>query len=574
MGDPDEAINWLVSDPRNLCLGATRQSAVSELIEECSPGCSTELFKSLESATLEHWPSWEGQDYRGHSQFELLSVLDDNRMSGPAKSRLEELSSRFGDPCPGAESQDPQPPVAQIVEEPISSEAAMHISDDEWIHVLRTHRSDETTWDGHGPICNARELARTLGARAKDDPARFATLALGFDEEIPADAMVEVISNVAEGIGIDALAELCEHAHTTYGGAVGQTVCSAIRTAGTVNARLVNLVSAYADDPDPGREAAPIYANGGDLSNESLYIAGLNSTRGQAALAAASILFGGPDHLDKLLPVVEALSQDSILAVRVCAANAVIALMNHRLSFALDLAERLFDPSIGVLGAATSQGLLHYALIRDPDRFSPILATALTAAEDVASRAGYIWALQRQQGRLPTGISAELTALPTDARRGAAEAIADTFPSNAATSVDDLRHLLEDDDTDISGQATRAILRLDELSTTDAETLIDAVLASRTLPSQIDYLIGAIEQVHGELPNNTLAVCERAVQIAGAEFGDITSRSALTGHTLLTVVLRFYRQSDDQLRTSCLDIIDRLAEYNVIDIERALDDER
>ena len=43
---------------------------------------------------------------------------------------------------------------------------------------------------------------------------------------------------------------------------------------------------------------------------------------------------------------------------------------------------------------------------------------------------------------------------------------------------------------------------------------------------------------------------------------------------MVTVVLRLYRQGDQDTRVRCLNIIDRLAEFNLYDLEPALDDER
>ena len=39
-------------------------------------------------------------------------------------------------------------------------------------------------------------------------------------------------------------------------------------------------------------------------------------------------------------------------------------------------------------------------------------------------------------------------------------------------------------------------------------------------------------------------------------------------------MLRLYRQGDQDTRVRCLDIIDRLAEFNLYDLERTLDSER
>ncbi|MYC69406.1 MAG: hypothetical protein F4X17_01710 [Gemmatimonadetes bacterium] len=60
----------------------------------------------------------------------------------------------------------------------------------------------------------------------------------------------------------------------------------------------------------------------------------------------------------------------------------------------------------------------------------------------------------------------------------------------------------------------------------------------------------------------------------GTDLADPSKASALTGLHMVTVVLRLYRQGDQETGVRCLNIIDRLAEFNLYDLERALDDER
>ena len=567
--DPDDAIGWLVSDPRNLALGWIDSPywASRELIQLHSSTCCADLFEDLESALLDYWPRWEESDCRGHSQYELLSALDATRMSQAARSRLGELAQRF----PDWEPEAPQPPVARIVESPISDDTSVHLSDDEWIRALREHTGEQPNWSSGGPIGGAHELARVLGRRAKDEPERFARLALRFDEEIPAVAMNEVIRNVEGSVGLDALTELCERAHNVHGSAAGQAVCSAIARAGTANDRSVALLLAYAQDADPDQEIARTEAPSGEyFFRGDLLTAGLNSTRGQAALAAASILFKGADHVDTLGPVVEALTRDRILAVRVCAAEAVLALLSHRPTLALELGGKLFDAPIDVLGADSSQSLLAHALLRDPGRFSSVLAEALAGPDEVATRAGFIWVQARWRGVALPGVVTDLRLLPTAARRGAARA----FAANVADSSDELRCLLDDDDPDIRVQVARAIRHLDEIAVPDQEALIDALVSSPTFPNQMGNLIHALQRMPSTLPANTITVCERVVDVAGAPLGDPTTGTALIGYGLVPVVLRLYRQGDDHLRERCLDIIDRLAEFGVHDVEQALEDER
>ena len=301
-----------------------------------------------------------------------------------------------------------------------------------------------------------------------------------------------------------------------------------------------------------------------------LHTAGLNSTRGQAALAAASILFSGTDHVDALRPAVEALVDDDVLAVRVCAAEAVVALSNHAPQQALDLAERLFDAPIDVLDAPTSERLLTFAVLRDPDRLARVFADALDGPAGVAIRAGRIWAIARWRGCLPSDVVDDVCALPAAARRGAAGAFADSV----ADSLDDLPLVFNDDDPEVRDQAGRAMWYLDEVSADGLDALIDAFVSSAAFPQQMEQFIHTLERMSSTLPANTIAVCQRAINIAGGDVGNVATASALVSRNLVTVLLRLYRQGDKHLRTCCLDLIDQLTDLNAYDVERALDDER
>ena len=230
--------------------------------------------------------------------------------------------------------------------------------------------------------------------------------------------MNEVIRNVEGIVTSDALADVCEHAHLVYGSDVGQAICSAIGRAGAANSRLVTLLGVYARDADPDREEAQTSAT---FYGADLLTVGINSTRGQAALSAASVLFATADHVDVLTPVVETLALDDVIAVRVCAAEAVTALGNHSRDNALELAARMFEYAIGVLDARTSERLLTIAVVRAPERFGPTLAEALDRSDNIAKRAGRIWAVARWNGQLPADIDTDVSALPVVARQGAAE---------------------------------------------------------------------------------------------------------------------------------------------------------
>ena len=570
MEDLDDAVSWMVSDTRNFMLGSggVSNSASRELIEQCSPGCSTGLYDTLEAAILDHWPTWETDESRGHTQYALLTALDSTRLSPAARQRLHELDDHFPDWPP----QPLEPAVMSgAVQSPIDGDESEHMSDDDWIAALQRYNGDELRRDGDRFVGGARQLASMLGNRAKDDPERFSRIALRFDDDIPGAAMNAAIRNVEGHVGVDVLTDLCEHAHSVYGSQVGQAVCSAIGRAGVVNARLMALLTVYASDAGPEREEARTEAFTGDyLYGGDFLTAGLNSTRGQAALSAASLLFRSADHVNALMPTVDALTQDATVAVRVCAAEAVIALLNHATPQALDLAERMFSADIAVLDARTSENLLAHAVLRDPDRFTRTLAKAIAGPEDIAVRAGRVWAVVCWRERLPAGIVTDVCALPAAARRGAVEA----FASNVADSLEDLQRVFDDDNDDVQASLGVAIHRLDDVPASELEDLIDAFTESSAFPQHMDNLMYALEQLPAEMPTNAITACERAVEITGTDLADPSASSSLAGLHLTTVVRRLYRQGDQDTRVRCLDIIDRLAEFNLYDLERVLDDQR
>ena len=141
--------------------------------------------------------------------------------------------------------------------------------------------------------------------------------------------------------------------------------------------------------------------------------------------------------------------------------------------------------------------------------------------------------------RLPAGVVTDVRLLSAAARRGTAEA----FTSNIADSVEDLRHVLNDDGPEIQRQAGIAMLRLDQVPAADLEDLIHAFIASSAFPTPMGNLIHPLERIPTAMPANTITSCGRVVDIAGAELADPPKSGALIGRDLTTVVLRLYRQT-------------------------------
>jgi hypothetical protein len=567
LNDSDNAISWLLGDTRNLVLGWADSAhwASRELIEAHSPRCSDELHEQLEAAILAYRSKYE-RGAVGHGQYALLSALDAARMSENARRRLGELERRFPGPPP-----EPRPVTASFVGSPIGDDASKRMSDENWLAALRKHNTEKTDWRGDFPVGGASQLAGVLAQRASEEPERFARLALQFDASIPAIAIAHVVRAVRSSVNVDLLTDVCEYAAKLYGEEVGREVCSAVESIRDVNERLVALIERYAAASDPDREWARTDAGRGTTYfGGDLFHAGLNSTRGEAALAAAAALFAGANHVDRLRPVVALLAVDDNLGVRTCAAEAVVALLNHDNDAALGLAERLFDAPIDLFDAHTSERLLLHCVLRAPERFVVHLQGAIDGPPHVATRAGRVWAVANFRGANASSLSDDVRALPPPARVGAAEVLAE----NVADTAQQLSVLFNDPDAGVRKAASRGMRNISEVAADALDPLIERFAGSTAFADHMDGLIDALEKFGTKLPPSTLRVCAMAVEIGGRELGDISSARSVIGTDLIAVVLRLYRQADRQTRAVCLNIIDRLVEINAYGIDKALADER
>jgi HEAT repeat protein len=398
-------------------------------------------------------------------------------------------------------------------------------------------------------------------------------LALTFDTDTPAVYFNRVIDAVAGGVPTELLTELCSGARTIAGQSVGRSICHAMESVGAdANDPLLRLLEECAGDDDPDRELARTasspgqYYYGGDL-----LMAGLNSTRGAAARTMARLLIAGPEHAARLTPTIAKLATDPVLAVRSWAAEAVGALMNHQRETALEIANDLFkEASLDLFESVTVGRLLTYALLREPDTFTPHLLRALAGQGSVAERAGSTWAVAFVHDLLIDPVPGDLAALSAPARRGAAAA----FAADPSAALQQLIRLLDDDDHTVRKAAAHALRKINDLPPPAAETLITAFVTSAAYDDHLEDLFIALGDSTRLLPAAALPACERAVEVAGRELGDLrTARAAMSNH-VINVVLRLYRQGDKRTRERCLDVIDGLSAAGAYGLEQALASER
>jgi hypothetical protein len=103
------------------------------------------------------------------------------------------------------------------------------------------------------------------------------------------------------------------------------------------------------------------------------------------------------------------------------------------------------------------------------------------------------------------------------------------------------------------------------------EALIDTFVQSPAFASHYFNLIHALDQTTAKLPKVTCLVCERFLNTFGREAGDIRTGHAADADIVCRLIVRVYSETrDDEIKTRCLDVIDRMVQTRAFGFEKVL----
>jgi hypothetical protein len=571
----NEAIDWLLSDIDNLSLGwaDSPRWASRELIRIATRDCDDLRLSRLCDVLLEYYSDWErtpeGRRAHGLSQYELLSAIPSDRLLPNCVRRLAELERKFS-------SRSPKPPSeieAGFVGSPVPEEAAAFMADDDWRRAIEAYFQEEPQHNGFHLKGGAFELAQMMGRAAAKEPERFTDLALSLDSTAHSSYVVAILDAVSESLSAERLTILCVHASEVAGSDAGRAVCQAIRkNASLVSDDLVQLLEQYANDPDPTYEAAFTPSHSGKpYFNGDIHTAGMNCVRGQAAESVGFVIFEQSRYVEQLMSTIEALVADPVIAVRAQAAIPVSVLINTHAEEALQVAEALFfQTSNVILSAAPALRLFNMVHLNSPERFAPYLADALNGnSEEISELAGQVWAAALLRGSLTSSVPADVSELEAPARKGAATVLSES----GTNGLDVLVTLFNDTDIEVRSQAARVLWHLEEFNADDLQRLVAAFAKSDAFMSAYEHLLRSLDQRNALVPEAALDVCGRAVDVAGADLGNFQTSAVMAGKHIVSIVLDLYRQGGPVIRSRCLDLVDRLADYGALGLEEALENE-
>ena len=581
----NEAVDHLRTKPECLKMGYLSDPhwATRQLIESISPYCSDENLQQLELLLLGYYPEWErsalGRRQYGYAQFTLLTGIASTRLSQDAKRRLEELRRKFGRPEPDV----PRPMRAETVPSPIPEQAAEKMSDNQWLAAILRHGGEGPGFglDGH-LVGGAFQLSQILENQVKQEPRRFAELVLKFPDDANPLYFEAVLRGISDAnLGMETVVKVCLRCHRIDGRSLGREICEPIAGSAHDNVppEALDLVAWYAtEDHDPEQElwrtqVAPreeYYYRGDILSN------GINTSRGRAAQALAILVESDHQRIMHLQPALEKMVQDPSIAVRSCVAQALIAVLRFDRDLAVELFRQLCNTEDALLQTPFIERFMYFALQTHFRELEPILERMVNSEMfDVAStgaRQACLAALDLPEAAAMAGLCLSGS---ESQRIGAAQVMAANVKVATCRSVyeDALVSLFNDPIERVRSEAANCFRSFEGDDLVGYEHLIAQFVSSDAFPKSRFPLLMALERSTAKLPEVTLSVCERFIDVAGLAAGDISTREAGDADTVIQLTLRAYQQSSDETnRARSLDLIDKLMEYGAYGISGALEE--
>lgn len=426
----------------------------------------------------------------------------------------------------------------------------------------------------------AHELSGVLERRTKEEPERFAKLALRFPNDAHRYYFDAVLRGIAEaGVSTQTLLEVCRRCHELPERPSGRWICGAVEKAAerTLPEELLEIVAWYGtEDPDPDQELWRTDAGSGQpYYGGDILTSGINSTRGRAAETIAALIFRDAKRTLNFSQALEKMVEDTSIAVRACVASALTAVLNYDRGLAVELFERLCDTEDVLLGTREVENFIFYAVQTHFDALKLILERMLASGEVNVATAGARQACVASlvvEGARPL---AERCLSGTEAQRiGAAEVYAANLRTARYRSVceDALTRLFDDESEKVRSEASKCFYRFEGEKLGQYAGLIEDFILSTAFATEHRQLIHALKRTTAELPEATVSACARFLDLVGQEAADIRTASAGLADNVVQLLMRAYNQSrSSETQARCLDLFDRMAQLGMYGVDRALD---
>ncbi|MEG4917439.1 hypothetical protein [Microcoleus sp. B7-D4] len=605
--------------------------ATRQLLQAITPHCSNEHLAMLETAILNYYSEWERRSGThssyGHAQFVLLEGITSSRRSESVTRRLQEWQRKFDRQSVEA----PKPIVASLVGSPIPELATQKMTDEQWLRAIKVYDWHGLDFNKGRPLVGgAGQLSHLLKKQVKIDPKRFAALVSQFPDDTHLsyfEAVLRGIADISEdietiihlskqlfaalisqfpddthpsyfkavlrgiadlGVNIEtdisvdietAIGTVCKHCHQLPNHPCGRWISWLIGKLADLpwSEDAFDIVTWYAlNDPNPEQESwrtetssGQVYY-GGDIQN-----AGINSTRGSAVSAIAKLIWADKNRASYFRQPLEQIVQDSSIAVRACAAEALTAMLNYDRDLAVSLFQQLCDTEDVLLGTENIEYFLRSALQTHFELLVSIIERMITselpAVIKVGTRQACLASLNIEDARL----LAERCLSGTETHRMAA---AEIFVANFRQGLfrefceNALIKLFHDSSEQVRSQASSCFLHFEGEELGDYISLVEAFVDSPAFSTDDNNLIDALEKTTAKLSDAvTYRVCDRFLERLRSDDSDVRQRAGIKAKEVSKLLLKLYSQSKDkELQLHCLDLIDFMDQMEVFGLAEAL----
>ncbi|MEA5574086.1 ATP-binding protein [Calothrix sp. UHCC 0171] len=627
----NDAVEYLCEQPERLKAGyscgagnvrAARFWATRKLLEAIIPYSSDENIGKLEVLILNYYPDWEKEyefiKLRGYAQFVLLDAIHTSQIcklkfefetffkqillfelticgvwlkvlfdlfpnliqpyypSEAIARRLYEWQRKFAQTylAPFGKIEPPKSIEARIVPSPISQKAVEKMTDQQWLNAIAEYEYNDagTRFQKTGELIGgASQLSTLLENQVKKQPLRFASLIWKIPDNANPSYFDAILNGIAEAsVDVKTAFQVCQRCHQLPNRPCGRWIAWLFNKQPKLlwNQEAFEILIWYAlNDPNPEEESWRTNNSGNIVSF------GINSTRGAAVSAIAKLIFADKNRASYFYNPMQQIIRDSSIAVRSCAAEVLVAMLNYDRNLAVNLFLQLCDTEDAVLATSTVENFLYYTV---PTHFKKLvsilermLASDLQEVVKVGARQACLSSLMIEEALYLR----EICLNGTEAHRISA---AEVFVANLKIAQfrqfceTGLIQLFNDCNEAVHSQASRCFFEFEEQELGQYRNFVEAFVASRALETKPRDLIYALEKTTAKLPDITCVVCERIINISQANNHDNTPDIAYSDE-ISKLLIRVYSQSkDEKLRSRCLDLVDSMAQMGVYGLNKVL----
>jgi len=491
-----------------------------------------------------------------------------------ARRRLGELNRRY------PETSRPGTITGGAVPSPIPQSAVPHMTDQNWRQAMQRHNTEEREpWEFRG---GANELGHLLHDATKNDPVRFAQLALQLNTSHHVAYGSAILRGLGEAEGESnpaviyaAALHLGRLGHDELDRWLGWSVRKYLKA--EMPDEIVDLLLDRAlNSPDPANDHWESRAENGDLDHDDLLSEGINCVRGHTAELLGDYLVYDTDgsRTARIVSSLPAIADDASVAVKACSAHLLSACLRFAQAEAMAVLDRFLAADDRLLASRYVRDLMVHVSYRDLD-FVEGLISRLTASTSSLARqtGGQIAAfLGLEHGRLES-MKAAATSPDPDVRRGLATVASARLPHGSRVSETHilLVQLFADDDEQVRQEAANVGMHLRERALLPFADTLTALIGSPSFRASLPQLFLTLQYAPDRVHDLVVLSARRFIDELGGEAGDIRTAAAGDAHYVGELVMRAFAQSVDAAqRKEALDLIDDLLRAGAYGLEDLL----